>query len=195
MSSTTENIWGPSRKKFWSDSTGEWGGYRELIPPWRGCTSRLSRFLAAHFPATEENLQLSLLSTSAIFLVFMSIFLVLLSLSGLPTLFAKNHPCLLGVNNLCVIEADFGGEPSQQTVATEQTQTSFKAAKVTSSTRSWPHSDVCWLPATAFWPEQQSRTIRPYKCKVEIVFWLISHYQILNLCIWHNHCFIACVLF
>lgn len=73
----------------------------------------------------------------------MSIFLVLLSLSGLPTLFAKNHPCLLGVNHLCVIEADFGGEPSQQTVATEQTQTGFKAAKVTTA----PVADLTLMSA------------------------------------------------
>lgn len=95
----------------------------------------LSRFLAALFPATEQHLQLSLLSAFATFLVFVSISPVLLSLSGLPTFFAKNHPCLLEVNHLCVIEAGFGGEPSQQTVATKQPQTSFKAAEVTSGTR------------------------------------------------------------
>lgn len=152
-------------------------------------SSAVNGFPATNFPAMEHHLQ-----PSSVPLTCCWYSPALSQPSSLPSLIVKNRPCSLGVNHLCVIEDDFGGnQASTQWLKSNHRLVSL--ALGTHSTRIWLHSDVCWLTATAFHPGQWSRTAKPYKCKAGIAFWVVSHYQILSLWIWHDQCFIGCVLF
>lgn len=192
QSGATGNIWGLHHNQWWSNSIGEWGGQGELTPPHIGLSQgsiQLMYFLQLVSQPQSSTFNSARCVGTASNTHFHSFLLYIW-----PSQTHSQELLLTRSKSSLWWKLILGGHRSSK----QWPQTKHKVPLlllVTSSAWSGLHWAVCWLPAAASQPEQQSRTIKPYKHKAGIVFWVISDYRIFNLCIWHNHCFIACVHF
>lgn len=102
-----------------------------------------------------------------------------------PAFVAESYPCSLWVNISVWFQLIFGREQASKQ-AMKWPQICLAAASCQELILLWyllapNHSFVIWAV---------EQNYSPYKCKARVVFWIISDYQILNLWVWYNHCFV-----
>ena len=125
---TTENIWGSHQKQWWIDSIGEWGRSGELILPLLGYSQGSSAVngWAGFLQLTPQPWSITFSSACSVplrcFWCSPPLFIWPLHIHCQePSLLVRSKSSLCGWSW-------FWGEPSQQTAATKQPQTSFAAA-------------------------------------------------------------------